>query len=259
MLNTNLFDKKGNLILKKFYEGDLIETHGNMFIFREKWHIYFVNAKTEDVFFKDKYYILWYESDPRKWKNDSYGHSYELNYKESYDSIYYHVYDNLTLTSGIIRFDSNEAVLLFNKDTFKNLEEIFPDTGIYEAKTDKEKNVCSLIFLIENKEKMISNVEHYEIYQEYGAYDSDEDNDSEEKDYYAHPYLLVKIKNKGWNFLDENGEFVWKGNVWFESALFQPDYQRTPIEGTVGVVKYEGYEMVLGIDGNLYELKDIKN
>ena len=33
--------------------------------------------------------------------------------------------------------------------------------------------------------------------------------------YFTDGFVRVKIEGKGWNLIDTNGELVWKGDIWF--------------------------------------------
>lgn len=230
----NFINKSGVLLSNNFYYithkvNDNIYYVTDTSKHRNSHGWYYINIMTGEKFFDDNKFTF-----PSKHRLIPRGHC---------DNVYYMAYDKKSNSHIILRISPDNVSTILSWDTQLGedcCESIADNSGIYVLYN--YNGYIIMVFLMENGEKIIYDVEGYRIYCNFIT---------DMRDYYAHPYLGVKVKNKGWNFLDNNGEFVWKGDKWFDDATL-PDMGNL-MQSMVGCVKYDGKYKILGKDGKLYE------
>lgn len=245
--NINFINKDGEFMFDKFYNADITDIAGDVILLcdRKIPQVHFVYLKDGHEFDLGHNFILHFNPTSI---NDVYDGHYRLNCRKTNDDVYYYyVRDKDTYLHYIIRINQNRITPI-QLGEFGINDIVNGTSEVYATYRDYKKDAQSLIFLIENKEKIISNVTDYIFHKNvYGELIDAKD----EEDYYAHPYMLVKVMGKGYNFLDENGEFIYKGERWFNKASFVKPINNQ--ENPIGVVKRGKKDMVLGVDGKLYE------
>lgn len=262
----NFIDKHGMFALDKFHS-EILNINENIFLICEKDEpfgsrsVTFINTKTGEEFLKGLHFTFFdlpdaYDLSTWNLKDIE---KYRLNMIGSSESNYYKFFDSVWERDAIIQINSNEVIQPKNSGIISKIgREAYPNSGVYIGKTKprnsskKEDPGIALIYLMNNRVNIVNNISEMYIYKHYVKNDRSSD-DVYIEDYFSHKFILIKIKDKGWNFLDEKGEFVWKGDEWFENAAFLPFYQEHLIDKIVGSVKYKGENKMLGKDGKLYK------